>query len=112
MHHAHPCSTIAMTIPNLHLPEGLGSQTALDSERTFLLRHVGFDKTIVRAEGCDLFDSEGTHYLDALAQCGALPFGHNPEFLWRRIFALQAAREPGFVLPLRNSGAEPLAQQL
>jgi hypothetical protein len=33
--------------------------TALNPERRFLLQHVSFDKLIVRAEGCDLYDERG-----------------------------------------------------
>jgi 4-aminobutyrate aminotransferase-like enzyme len=56
----------------------LAAQTALNPQRRFLLEHIGFDKTIVRAEGHHLIDQQGNRYLDALAQYGAVPFGHNP----------------------------------
>jgi len=86
--------------------------TALNPERRFLLHHVGFDKVIVRAQGNWMFDAQGTRYLDALAQYGALPFGHNPDFLWRRLEQLRLANEPCFVQPLLNDGSEKLARQL
>jgi acetylornithine/succinyldiaminopimelate/putrescine aminotransferase/predicted amino acid dehydrogenase len=86
--------------------------TALNPERRFLLHHVGFDKTIVRAEGNWMYDADGARYLDALAQYGALPFGHNPAFLWQCLDQVRLASEPSFVQPLLNTGAEALAQQL
>lgn len=97
---------------DLPLSEFMRSATGLDSEQSFVLQHVGFDKTIVRAEGCDLFDSDGAHYLDALAHYGALPFGHNPEPLWRRLLEMRDLREPAFAYPMRSTGAERLAAQL
>jgi acetylornithine/succinyldiaminopimelate/putrescine aminotransferase/predicted amino acid dehydrogenase len=86
--------------------------TALNPERRFLLYHVGFDKTIVRASGNYLFDRDGTRYLDALAQYGAVPFGHNPPAIWQCLDELRAADQPSFVQPLLNDGAETLARRL
>jgi acetylornithine/succinyldiaminopimelate/putrescine aminotransferase/predicted amino acid dehydrogenase len=96
-----------VTVAGAVLPE-----TALNPERAFLLRHIGFDRAIVRAEGLDLFDAGGTRYLDALAQYGALPFGHNPGFLWERLARIRDACEPSFVQPLQSPGAELLARKL
>jgi acetylornithine/succinyldiaminopimelate/putrescine aminotransferase/predicted amino acid dehydrogenase len=86
--------------------------TALNPERNFLLHHVGFDKTIVRASGNYLYDQDGARYLDALAQYGAMPFGHNPPFLWQCLDELRQSQQPSFVQPLLNSGAESLGRRL
>jgi acetylornithine/succinyldiaminopimelate/putrescine aminotransferase/predicted amino acid dehydrogenase len=86
--------------------------TALNPERRFLLNHVGFDKTIVRAQGNWMVDADGVRYLDALAQYGALPFGHNPAFLWQSLEQIRTEEQPSFVQPLLNAGAETLAHQL
>ena len=86
--------------------------TALNPERRFLLHHVGFDKTIVRAEGNYLIDQDGVRYLDALAQYGALPFGHNPPAIWDRLDEVHRSSEPSFVQPLLNAGAEDLGRRL
>jgi len=86
--------------------------TALNPERQFLLHHVGFDKTIVRATGNYLYDAHGTRYLDALAQYGAMPFGHNPPFIWQCLEELRQSDQPSFVQPLLNAGAESLARRL
>ncbi len=92
--------------------ERASAQTALNPQRRFLLEHIGFDKTIVRAEGHHLIDQYANRYLDALAQYGAVPFGHNPAFLWDALLQLRASAQPGFVQPLLNSGAESLASKL
>jgi acetylornithine/succinyldiaminopimelate/putrescine aminotransferase/predicted amino acid dehydrogenase len=88
------------------------AQTALNPQRSFLLEHIGFDKTIVRAEGHHLIDQQGNRYLDALAQYGAVPFGHNPSYIWDALLQVRATAQPGFVQPLLNTGAETLARKL
>jgi acetylornithine/succinyldiaminopimelate/putrescine aminotransferase len=84
----------------------------LNPDRNFLLAHIGFDKKIVRAEGHYLFDSEGNRYLDCLAQYGALPFGHNPAFLWAALDKARSAHEPSMVQPLIAPAADELASRL
>lgn len=86
--------------------------TVLNPQRRFLLEHIGFDKTIVRAEGHHLIDQQGNRYLDALAQYGAVPFGHNPGCIWDALLQVRATAQPGFVQPLLNTGAETLACKL
>lgn len=86
--------------------------TKLNPDRQILLAHIGFDRRIVRAEGNILFDSEGKRYLDCLAQYGAMPFGHNPPFLWAAIEQARLAREPSLVQPLIAPAAEALAARL
>lgn len=77
-----------------------------------MLHHVGFDKIIVRASGNWIYDQQGICYLDALAQYGALPFGHNPPFLWQSLEQVRLASEPSFVQPLLNEASETLAHRL
>jgi acetylornithine/succinyldiaminopimelate/putrescine aminotransferase/predicted amino acid dehydrogenase len=86
--------------------------TALNPERQFLLHHVGFDKVIVKALGTHVYDDKGNCYLDALAQYGAVPFGHNPAFIWDALERLRLGNEPSFVQPLFNVGSETLARRL
>ena len=57
----------------------------------FLYQRLALDKTFVRGEGCYLVDQDGTRYADFIAQYGAVPFGHDPEPIWRAI-ELGAAR--------------------
>lgn len=84
--------------------------TALNPDRDFLLRHIGFDKTMVRAEGVHLFDEHGHAYLDFLAQYGAVPFGHSADPAWRAIDGCRG--EPCMVQPFHTQGAKDLAQAL
>src|SRR5688572_9877480 len=98
--------------PSPRVPAAQAANTALNPERRFLLRHIGFDRTIVRAEGNYLFDEHGTRYLDALAQYGALPFGHNPSFLWDCLEELRRSSAPSFTQPLLNEASETLAHRL
>ena len=101
-----------MQIESVASIDAASAHTALNPQRHFLLQHIGFDKTVVRAEGHYLFDQQGNRYLDALAQYGAVPFGHNPAFLWDALLQLRATAQPGFVQPLLNNGAEALARKL
>ena len=80
--------------------------TALNPERAFLLHHIGFDKKIVAARGHYVVDDAGTTYLDALAQYGCLPFGHNPQFLWESLNDFRLANSANFVQPLLGYGRD------
>jgi acetylornithine/succinyldiaminopimelate/putrescine aminotransferase/predicted amino acid dehydrogenase len=101
-----------MQLQSFGSTEATAADTALNPQRHFLLQHIGFDKVISRTEGHYLIDQQGNRYLDALAQYGAVPFGHNPAFLWDALLQLRATGQPGFVQPLLNSGAETLARKL
>lgn len=88
------------------------ASTPVNPERRFLLQHIRFDKVIVRAAGHYLYDDAGTEYLDALAQYGALPFGHNPHAIWERVLRAERLSEAGFVQPLLSPQADELAHKL
>jgi acetylornithine/succinyldiaminopimelate/putrescine aminotransferase/predicted amino acid dehydrogenase len=77
-----------------------------------LLQRLSLDKCFVRGEGSLLYDEEGTAYLDAVSGYGAVPFGHNPEFLWEALQAVHAAREPAMAQPSLQPGAGDLAAAL
>jgi acetylornithine/succinyldiaminopimelate/putrescine aminotransferase/predicted amino acid dehydrogenase len=85
---------------------------AVNPERRFLLKHIRFDKFVVKAQGHYLFDDTGCAYLDALAQYGALPFGHNPPAIWERLMQARQDSAPGFVQPLLSRHADELAAKL
>lgn len=89
-----------------------GVRTPVNPERRFLLKHIRLDRQIVRAAGHYLYDDAGVAYLDALAQYGALPFGHNPAAIWERVRAVHDASEPSFVQPLPSLRADELAKKL
>ena len=92
--------------------QGSGSRTYLNPDRLFLLERIRFDKTIVRAKGHYLYDSEGRAYLDFVAQYGAVPFGYNPDVLWACLEDVRQKEEPSFIQPLLAPGAEALATEL
>ena len=94
------------------VPSACANTSALNPERQFLLKHIGFDKSIVRAHGHYFYDADGKAYLDFLAQYGAVPFGHNPKALWDTIHRHGDEQQPGFVQPLLAPAAEELAQML
>lgn len=88
------------------------SFSALNPERQFLLAHIGFTKSIARAQGNYFYDTDGIAYLDFLAQYGAVPFGHNPPDLWERIKSVESHSAPALVQPLTAPAAEALAARL
>lgn len=62
-----------------------------------LLGTFRLDRTWVRGDGARLWDAEGREALDLAAGYGALPFGHNPRFVWDAVLALQASEAPQLV---------------
>ncbi|SHO57534.1 aminotransferase class III-fold pyridoxal phosphate-dependent enzyme [Vibrio quintilis] len=84
----------------------------LNIERQKLLELISFDKKITRAKGLYLFTDTGDKYLDFISQFGAVPFGHNPDFLWQVLTAQQAA-DPGVMIqPFFSEGAQQLSRAL
>lgn len=87
-------------------------QCPLNVERAKFLELLNFDKNIVRAEGSYLFGADGEQYLDFTSQYGAVPFGHNPEFLWDELLK-QHQQSPGIMIqPFKSQGALALANEL
>ena len=89
-----------------------GDLVNLNPERQFLLDHIDFAKTIVEAYGHYLKDTSRNEYLDFLSQYGAIPFGHNPDFLWDVVINHHKDRKPVFCQPLYNQEAIHLSQKL
>lgn len=84
----------------------------INKYREALLEHLQMNKRIVRAKGHHLEDETGQIYLDCLSQYGALPFGHNPDFI---LEALQRHIDAGracLVQPLFTEEACALAERL
>lgn len=84
----------------------------INKYRNNLLSLLGMNRTIVRASGHSLFDSDGNEIIDFLAQYGAVPFGHSPEFINRAVIEYLSAEKPIFVQPLRADSTKQLAKQL
>jgi acetylornithine/succinyldiaminopimelate/putrescine aminotransferase/predicted amino acid dehydrogenase len=55
------------------------------------------DRVYIRGEGHRLWDTDGREVFDAAAGYGALPFGHNPEWLWDEVIKLARRHAPHFV---------------
>lgn len=88
------------------------SAPQLNPERERLLKLLNFNREIVRAEGAYLYTDRGEALLDFTSQYGAVPFGHNPDFLWQALQA-EALRKPGVMIqPFTSPGAKALAEQL
>lgn len=77
-----------------------------------LLERLRLDKCFVRGDGHWLIDAEGKRYLDAVSGYGALPFGHNPDWVWQAIRDCDQAREPCMAQPSLLPGAGELAEAL
>lgn len=88
------------------------SDSRINPIRDSLLRHINFNKNIVKATGPFMLDEDGNGYLDFLAQFGALPFGSNPSFLWDVVNESRQANAPTLIQPFFSSTAENLAQKL
>jgi acetylornithine/succinyldiaminopimelate/putrescine aminotransferase len=78
----------------------------------FLYQRLALDKTYVRGEGCYLFDADGTRYADFIAQYGALPFGHDPEPIWRALETVRRESRPNLVITSISPAAGELAERL
>lgn len=88
------------------------SRHLLNPQRERLLELINFRRLITRAEGAYLYTDREETLLDFTSQFGAVPFGHNPEFLWRELQD-QARLNPGIMIqPFSSAGARALADRL
>lgn len=86
--------------------------TYVNPELANLLGLFRLDRTWVRGEGARLWDVEGREALDLAGGYGALPFGHNPAFLWDAVAALRDAGTPQLVQGSLPAGPGRLAAAL
>jgi acetylornithine/succinyldiaminopimelate/putrescine aminotransferase len=77
-----------------------------------LLERLHLDKCFVSGAGRLLVDAEGTQYLDASSGYGAIPFGHNPDWVWRAVRDFEEGREPCIAQASLLPGAGELAEAL
>lgn len=77
-----------------------------------LLENIKMDKVYTRGDGCYLYDSKGSQYLDCIASYGALPFGYNPKDIWGCIYDFHNSKEPSFIQPSALDAAGELAKRL
>ena len=80
--------------------------------RATLLTKLGLNPEIIRAKGNRLTLADGRVVRDFLAQYGALPFGHNPDFAVEAVQRHLAEEQPVFVQPTIHRKALALAQRL
>lgn len=64
-----------------------------------ILKTFRLNKEYVAGEGNYLIDAQGNRYLDFIAQYGAVPFGYNPEFVWKALDRVRTERIPSLVQP-------------
>jgi acetylornithine/succinyldiaminopimelate/putrescine aminotransferase/predicted amino acid dehydrogenase len=84
----------------------------LNLERAQFLSILNFDASIESAKGAYLYNQQGEALLDFTSQYGAVPFGHNPDFLWQELLK-QSALSPGIMIqPLQSSAAAELSVKL
>jgi acetylornithine/succinyldiaminopimelate/putrescine aminotransferase/predicted amino acid dehydrogenase len=85
---------------------------ALNVERQRFLDVLNFNKSVVRAKDAYLYTDDGKQILDFTSQYGAVPFGHNPDFLWD-VLCQQREQSPGIMIqPLQSQAAVALADAL
>jgi acetylornithine/succinyldiaminopimelate/putrescine aminotransferase/acyl-CoA synthetase (AMP-forming)/AMP-acid ligase II/predicted amino acid dehydrogenase/acyl carrier protein len=87
-------------------------ETLINPDVGRLLRQLRMDRHFVRGEGAWLTDSEGRQVLDAIANYGAVAFGHNPPEIWRALAEAEVRREPNLVQPSALDAAGELAERL
>ena len=80
--------------------------------KTELWERVGLLKRFVSASGCHLFDESGQSYFDAIAQYGAVPFGHHPHEIWEAVDDLRRKSRPCLATGSLLDDAGELARQL
>ncbi|AYJ50970.1 aminotransferase class III-fold pyridoxal phosphate-dependent enzyme [Rhodococcus sp. P1Y] len=89
-----------------------GYATAVNPELVRLLDAVDLGVEYVSGRGTELYDATGRVHLDFAGAYGALPFGHNPDSVWRAMDAVRAGGEAVFVQPSVLFPAGELAVRL
>ena len=84
----------------------------LNPERSFMLKHIHFDKLLTQAKGIRVIDENGTEYIDYTSQYGTVSFGHNPEFIWQALEKKRQSNSPSLSQPFYNQDSLDLAQGL
>ncbi len=90
-------------------PVNLG---VLNLERANLLSLINFNKNIIRAKGSYLYVNKDERYLDFTSQYGAVPFGHNPYFLWQEIISYYSKSSGIMIQPFQSKKSVMLAEEL
>lgn len=86
--------------------------TVVNPELFRLLDAVDLGIEYVSGKGTELYDAAGRTHLDFAGAYGALPFGHNPDCVWRAMDAVRHRSEAIFVQPSVLYPAGELASRL
>lgn len=89
-----------------------GYASNVNPELFRLLDAVDLGIEYVSGRGTELYDAAGRVHLDFAGAYGALPFGHNPQNVWRAMDAVRAGGEAIFVQPSVLYPAGELAKRL
>lgn len=84
----------------------------VEPAKSSLLARVGLDVAFERGEGCNLWDNEGSRYIDFVSQYGALPFGYNPDSVWQAIARVRKSKVPAVATQSLLNTAGELAERL
>ncbi len=85
---------------------------AFNQHRTKLLNMIGLNREITVAKGHYLTDADGNQMLDCIAQFGAVPFGHNPDFLCDAVSDYVQSSKANFVQPFFSPDTKTLTEKL
>ncbi len=83
-----------------------------EPEREKARRAMGMDVAVDKSLNNFHYSSDGTAYLDFVAQCGAVPLGHNPPELIRFVGEYLDRGSANFSVPLRSEEPAKLARLL
>lgn len=84
----------------------------INEYRQKLLKNFNIDLDPVSAKGNILSLSDGTFVYDYLAQYGALPFGHNPDFLNKVVIDFLQTNQANLIQPSISNVVEQFANRL
>ncbi|AOY82442.1 aminotransferase class III-fold pyridoxal phosphate-dependent enzyme [Moorena producens JHB] len=84
----------------------------INKYRQKVLGKVGLNLEIIKAKGSELIDIQGNHIVDMVAQFGAVPFGHNPDFIKNAIANYLESNNPIFIQPFKAKSTSLLAETL
>ncbi|MGH2412699.1 MAG: aminotransferase class III-fold pyridoxal phosphate-dependent enzyme, partial [Microcystaceae cyanobacterium] len=80
--------------------------------REEVLSKIGLNREVSQAQGSVLVDTKGNHIVDCIAQFGAVPFGHNPDFIKKAITSYLEENKPVFIQPFQAESTSLLAASL
>jgi acetylornithine/succinyldiaminopimelate/putrescine aminotransferase/predicted amino acid dehydrogenase len=94
-----------------HQPTGAFAQH-VNPDLARMLHGLGLDVSFVRGRGTELWDAAGRRYLDFAGAYGALPFGHDPQEIWRVLEEVRESGEPVLIQPSLPDAPGELARRL